>query len=111
METISVLSNLGSVGAAMVVMYFALTYIRERDKDAKETTKEHAKQMESFAEKLDTVTDKFDSTVREIHGEHRQMISAMFTIQKETVSAMGEIKAEMTSLRSEVRNRDQTKDK
>lgn len=104
-QWVSLVSSGGSAGAALTVTYFALQYIRSRDKDAEKHSDRVDMIAKRFEERIEAVASKFDATVRELHKEHRDMVGVLLTIQRETVEAISGVKAEVVSLRDEVRGR------
>lgn len=51
---------------------------------------------------MQSIAGKFDRTVLETHAETRQMVGTLFTLQRETINALGEMKEEIRSLREKV---------
>lgn len=95
------LPAVGSAGAALLVMWFFLQYIRERDKDIKTLmdrvealTKQHQEYLLSW--KVEFLTE-----IRAAREQNQQIVNSLLTVNRETVlavSTLGQKVGEMATI-------------
>ncbi len=102
MNEYSWVGSAGSCAAALLVMYFCLKYIRDRDTDLKVIITGFQTTVEKIGDKLESSVTKFETTIRVVQMENQQTVQNLFVLQREVIDMLGEFKTELVTMRTDL---------
>lgn len=87
-QDLSWLSAVGSAAAALIVMYFFLQYIRERDKDVTILMNRVESLTKQHQEYLTEWKTEFLTEIKAAREQNQQIVTSLLSVNRETVQAV-----------------------